>query len=605
MTSRTSKYRVSQREARAFTRKRAVAACRVCRSRKIKCDNARPTCSSCQLSEAHCVYQDHIDFSRFDPATIAILDRLAEIQQSLNSLNSGEVTALSLDGPQKEYMTDVDPQTPQTVSLRIPAAKICPDAILSWPILRDVRLQTSLNSLTLADHDHGVEEVASSDLNLALIPGLIDRFLQFVHVKNPVVDTVALRQSAVTVEVGESSRNSHSCLVIGTVTSVPTATLRIILKFLACALGCLAGPLRYDDLSVERDDHAESLHTTGEQFYRKALESISLPGDRILTAQCWFLSGVYQMYKLNAARAWMDFSRASAALSLHLRHREAAVCKDSNGGHLEPAELSLYWTCWNDLRAELNVPDSVLCEFSVSDGYPVPSSVSMSNSGAMLSETPTDSEDLTHLWELSTYYYLSDVALMRVEARILNSMYSTNDAHWSPANLSYLCRTAADLESQIDHWSRNLPSIIRFEEWDSAPRFELTYNLQARVLQLRSWLYRPFVYYAIHHNSGQSNEDEEAKRFMRKAIECSFHLISSKATQHRHHGTWFVARGVLSSALLIIAAIKADKGLVDYLADWPDLLDQAIRSLSHWASEARDLAYAVVVLANLKKKLCL
>ncbi|KAI2841041.1 transcriptional regulator family: Fungal Specific TF [Aspergillus niger] len=591
MTSRTSKYRVSQREARAFTRKRAVAACRVCRSRKIKCDNARPTCSSCQLSEAHCVYQDHIDFSRFDPATIAILDRLAEIQQSLNSLNSGEVTALSLDGPQKEYMTDVDPQTPQTVSLRIPAAKICPDAILSWPILRDVRLQTSLNSLTLADHDHGVEEVASSDLNLALIPGLIDRFLQFVHVKNPVVDTVALRQSAVTVEVGESSRNSHSCLV-----------------FLACALGCLAGPLRYDDLSVERDDHAESRHTTGEQFYRKALESISLPGDRILTAQCWFLSGVYQMYKLNAARAWMDFSRASAALSLHLRHREAAVCKDSNGGHLEPAELSLYWTCWKsecDLRAELNVPDSVLCEFSVSDGYPVPSSVSMSNSGAMLSETPTDSEDLTHLWELSTYYYLSDVALMRVEARILNSMYSTNDAHWSPANPSYLCRTAADLESQIDHWSRNLPSIIRFEEWDSAPQFELTYNLQARVLQLRSWLYRPFVYYAIHHNSGQSNEDEEAKRFMRKAIECSFHLISSKATQHRHHGTWFVARGVLSSALLIIAAIKADKGLVDYLADWPDLLDQAIRSLSHWASEARDLAYAVVVLANLKQKLCL
>ncbi|KAI2948955.1 transcriptional regulator family: Fungal Specific TF [Aspergillus niger] len=591
MTSRTSKYRVSQREARAFTRKRAVAACRVCRSRKIKCDNARPTCSSCQLSEAHCVYQDHIDFSRFDPATIAILDRLAEIQQSLNSLNLGEVTALSLDGPQKEYMTDVDPQTPQTVSLRIPAAKICPDAILSWPILRDVRLQTSLNSLTLADHDHGVEEVASSDLNLALIPGLIDRFLQFVHVKNPVVDTVALRQSAVTVEVGESSRYSHSCLV-----------------FLACALGCLAGPLRYDDLSVERDDHAESRHTTGEQFYRKALESISLPGDRILTAQCWFLSGVYQMYKLNAARAWMDFSRASAALSLHLRHREAAVCKDSNGGHLEPAELSLYWTCWKsecDLRAELNVPDSVLCEFSVSDGYPVPSSVSMSNSGAMLSETPTDSEDLTHLWELSTYYYLSDVALMRVEARILNSMYSTNDAHWSPANLSYLCRTAADLESQIDHWSRNLPSIIRFEEWDSAPQFELTYNLQARVLQLRSWLYRPFVYYAIHHNSGQSNEDEEAKRFMRKAIECSFHLISSKATQHRHHGTWFVARGVLSSALLIIAAIKADKGLVDYLADWPDLLDQAIRSLSHWASEARDLAYAVVVLDNLKQKFCL
>ncbi|GLA66474.1 hypothetical protein AtubIFM54640_009052 [Aspergillus tubingensis] len=590
MTSRTSKYRVSQREARAFTRKRAVAACRVCRSRKIKCDNARPTCSSCQISESHCVYQDHVDFSKFDPATIAILDRLTEIQQSLNSITTEGVTAaLPLKGPPNQYTAELSPQMPQNVSLKIPAARICPDAILSWPIFQEVRLQTTLNSLTLAEHDYGLEEVANTDVNLALIPDLIDRFLQFVHVKNPVVDTVVLRQSAVRVEVGESSRKAHSCLV-----------------FLACALGCLAGPLRYDDRSAERDDHAESLHATGEQFYQKALESLSLPGDRILTTQCWFLSGVYQMYKLNAARAWIDFSRASAILSLHMRHREAAVGNYSNGGHLDPAELSLYWTCWKsecDLRAELDIPDSILCEFNVSDGYPIPSSVSSTRSEAVLSGTPTDSEDLSHLWKLSTYYYLSDVAFMRVEAQILNFMYSTNDLQWSPANLSYMCRTAADLESQIDHWSRNRPSIIHFEEWDSAPRFELTYNLQARVLQLRSWLYRPFVYYAIHHDGGHINENEEAKRFMRKAIECSFHMINSKAT-HRHHGTWFVARGVLSSALLIIAAVKADKGLVDYLADWPDLLDQAIRSLTHWASEARDLAYAAVVLGNLKEKLC-
>ncbi|PYH72177.1 fungal specific transcription factor domain-containing protein [Aspergillus vadensis CBS 113365] len=416
----------------------------------------------------------------FDPATIAILDRLTEIQQSLSSLAPEGVTAaLPLKGPPKQYTANLCPQTPQTVSLKIPAARICPDAILSWPIFQEVRLQTTLNSLILADHDHGLEEVTNTDVNLALIPDLIDRFLQFVHVKNPVVNTVVLRQSAVRIEVGESSQNAHSCLV-----------------------------------------------------------------------------------------------------------DEANIC-----------DLS------SDLRAELDIPDSILCEFNVSDGYPIPSSVSVTDSEAVLSGTPTDSEDLSHLWKLSTYYYLSDVALMRVEAQILNFMYSTNDSQWSPANLSYMCRTAADLESQIDHWSRNRPSIIHFEEWDSAPRFELTYNLQARVLQLRSWLYRPFVYYAIHHDGGQSNEKEEAERFMRKAIECSFHMINSKATQHRHHGTWFVARGVLSSALLIIAAVKANKGLVDYLADWPDLLDQAIRSLTHWASEARDLAYAAVVLANLKDKL--
>ncbi|PWY69970.1 hypothetical protein BO83DRAFT_390081 [Aspergillus eucalypticola CBS 122712] len=288
---------------------------------------------------------------------------------------------------------------------------------MSWPIFEEVRLQTTLISLTLADQDHGLKEVANNDVNLALIPDLIDRFLQFVHVKNPVVNTVVLRQSAVRVEVGESSRNAYSCLV-------------------AC-----------------RSGRAETL---------------------------------------------LDM--------LEVRMDEANFC-----------DLS------SDLRAELDIPDSI-----------------------------------------------------------------TNDSQWSPANLSYMRRTAADLESSLVQ----KPTIHN-------PRRRMGLGTQ-----LRSWLYRPFVYYAIHHDDGQTNENEEAMRFMRKAIECSFHMINSKATQHRHHGTWFVARDVLSSALLIIAAAKADKVLVDYLADWPDLLDQAIRSLTQWALEARDLACAAVVLANLKKKLC-
>lgn len=91
--------------------------------------------------------------------------------------------------------------------------------------------------------------------------------------------------------------------------------------------------------------------------------------------------------------------------------------------------------------------------------------------------------------------------------------------------------------------------------------------------------------------------------FVQKAIQCSFHIIASKATRHRHHGTWFAARAVLSSALLIIAAVKA-KGIVDYLIDWPDLVEQAISSLEHWARESPDIAHAIFELENLKTELC-
>lgn len=47
----------------AFTRrKRAVAACQLCRLRKTKCDAVRPTCGFCRYHQAKCIY-DHVDES--------------------------------------------------------------------------------------------------------------------------------------------------------------------------------------------------------------------------------------------------------------------------------------------------------------------------------------------------------------------------------------------------------------------------------------------------------------------------------------------------------------------------------------------------------------
>lgn len=47
----------------AYPRKRATAACRLCRSRKVKCNNARPTCGNCSSHNAVCVYEDSDDVS--------------------------------------------------------------------------------------------------------------------------------------------------------------------------------------------------------------------------------------------------------------------------------------------------------------------------------------------------------------------------------------------------------------------------------------------------------------------------------------------------------------------------------------------------------------
>jgi hypothetical protein len=55
-----------------YGRKRSLAACEICRMRKAKCDNVRPSCSRCQDLKAQCVYRtntyDHSTWACFLPA---------------------------------------------------------------------------------------------------------------------------------------------------------------------------------------------------------------------------------------------------------------------------------------------------------------------------------------------------------------------------------------------------------------------------------------------------------------------------------------------------------------------------------------------------------
>jgi hypothetical protein len=53
----------SSRETKSYPRKRALKACKTCRFRKTKCDNARPICGFCRSLSAVCVYDDACDLS--------------------------------------------------------------------------------------------------------------------------------------------------------------------------------------------------------------------------------------------------------------------------------------------------------------------------------------------------------------------------------------------------------------------------------------------------------------------------------------------------------------------------------------------------------------
>ncbi|KAL1849122.1 hypothetical protein VTK73DRAFT_9964 [Phialemonium thermophilum] len=71
-----------------YPRKRSLKACLVCRARKTKCDNVRPTCGFCASIHISCSYDDdkESDPSTFDPASLEILRRLGHITSSQDAL---------------------------------------------------------------------------------------------------------------------------------------------------------------------------------------------------------------------------------------------------------------------------------------------------------------------------------------------------------------------------------------------------------------------------------------------------------------------------------------------------------------------------------------
>ncbi|KAK9240600.1 hypothetical protein V1525DRAFT_416415 [Lipomyces kononenkoae] len=146
---------ISRREANAFPHKRALAACRVCRVRKIKCNDAKPSCSSRATAGACCVYEDYHDISKFDPASLVIIERLDQIISSFDKLQQ----ATGLVPVPGQTMHTFLPWQGETLdlssrqvaypisSLKIPSSGVGPDMILAWTVFENQFVPLILNRI--------------------------------------------------------------------------------------------------------------------------------------------------------------------------------------------------------------------------------------------------------------------------------------------------------------------------------------------------------------------------------------------------------------------------------------------------------------------------
>lgn len=324
------------------------------------------------------------------------------------------------------------------------------------------------------------------------------------------------------------------------------------------------------------------------------------------------------MYTFRPLPAWNHFCQASTFYQIHSRTIAKPLNASMLDSHLNGMTIikrrldqSLYWSCFKsecEMRVELPLPQSTIAEVNYPHLFPNPPSHRSERSGlsqysgdalAFGSRTDQTSNKVINE-ERSWYYYLTEVALRRIGNRILNSFYRQD--HYSWLNIKPLIPIAKEFEEQILVCSSNLPSSMQYGKshvGECSSSRELSWAIWNRLLEMKTWLYQPFLYYAIHCSESELElrENIVLQELINAAMECNVSTIEYRSLRHRHHGTWFDIRAIAAASFSAIAAAKS--GNVKVSPEWENRIRGVIATLAFWEDEARDLVKTRQVLEDL------
>lgn len=515
------------------------------------------------------------------------------------------------------------------------------------------------------------------------IPTLVDRFIQNVHTKNPILDLESLIRSGRSAAEFGLQWDAQSCLIL-----------------LACALGCISQPFAsstqgYRTTSTCHDEpgwrtpgitsSSDTQLREGEAFFMMACRRIGLLRYSVIGSQCHFFAGgtltktpflaklyfslilvalvlVYLMYTFRSLSAWNHFYQASTFYRLRLRlidglDTSAYVGEQQGTTVVQRLEQSLYWSCFKsevEIRVELPLPQSAIAEYEYPALFPTPPTLpeeyskhrdqtSDSTNSESLHGLPDVDQSGLPSWgicnhisklfneEQSWYYYLTELALRRIGNRVLNAFYREEPSTWS--NIKPLIPIALEFEAQINTWFSNLPPTMRFYESDSSLgndrqgsaahiqesiSMELSWALSNRFLEIRLWLYQPFLFFTVHHPTSTTStsmdvlpspltneEFDTVQRLVESGLDCSMKILQARCLRHRHHGIWFDLRALVTASLIFIALARSgNDNLLDiHPGGLRNHLERTLETLTYWEDEAADIKKARGTLEKLLREL--
>lgn len=537
----------------SYPRQRAIRACQLCRARRIKCDNAKPACSSCEKAGAECVTVEGT--SVLDAGSLQILQRLDDLELLVKSLQ-----------PAKDAAATVG-TTKQVRQLRVST-----EELLSWTVFqghydsrRDLKalLRRGSSAASTTSPVSINASLLADDLDSYPHGRLLASFFQSVHVKNPMLDEGKIKQIVHHMSLEGPSWNAESCLAL-----------------VVCALGAIASSFDTDVNSTE-----SQVTAAAEAYYNAAQRrlGIIIGSGGVLEAQCFFYCGVYLMCKLQPLSAWRLFCQALTCCQEFAcadpSYQQALIRVPSCRNRL-PAEECVYWSCWKselELRSFLDLPDFAFNDLC----YP------------LLFPTPPDSIQEPHA--TAWYFYLSEISLRRLEYRVREEIDNALKAKETFCPNEF-CRTTRAMEVLADEWTRTLPAAMNLQ----TPQAEddvLKFVLRGHLLNLWEIIYWPWLEVFIN----QRLYTAEVETYLAKGFQIAIDRIriNKPGFRHRHHGTWFMLQSCVRSVLGLLAAAYIPESARLLPHEWREAVVQVTDLLRFWQYDAGDAADRLHILEEL------
>ncbi|KAL3474116.1 C6 zinc finger domain protein [Aspergillus californicus] len=589
----TSNTRPTPRGTAAYARKRAVTACQVCRARRTKCDNRKPSCSFCLKVGSRCI-QSPVDLSSFDPASVKILEELAELRSAVAKCQSSlETLANSTTQPG----TAVTDPSEHGACPDIDRSQLLPPSLKTishWAILDLGLVPTCSAGIATPTKPSPESTISIDDLQPRLVRPLLDQFFQSVHVKNPVLDESRTRRLVAHFCAEGLDWSPESCLVL-----------------LVLALGATV-------TSFGEQDHAtnDSMNLSNARLLQKAAQKrlgLTIDGlDRVLEAQCYFLSGVLAMTFFQGDAAWKLFLHALACCQ-HFTFPNSPDTTSSirNGDEHSQRSLmeqTIYWSSWKserELRGDMDCPDFTLSQAESAiypEFFPTPP-INDSTKDQHASDSVHDRE------QLSWYFYLSEISLRRLASCITNGILQFQE---SPGEhfLDGLAKITCIHESQAEEWAVRLPHLVSLTphppETDDICRFVL----RGHLINLHEIIYWPFINALVTGfpmNSDHGQDRVLMRSLVRKGLQKHVERmwVNQPGYRHRHHGTMFLLRTCSRSALVLMTVALCIRGQLDRGVDlgirmpvgWRQAVLLAMEMNCYWEGESVDSEYLLRLLS--------